>query len=45
MRLADIGQELVEQLAPEGAIVVGNSGWRFAAARLAIRRPELVRDS
>ncbi|HSS04736.1 MAG TPA: alpha/beta hydrolase [Solirubrobacterales bacterium] len=43
MRFADIAEELVEQLAPSGAIVVGNSVGGFAAARLAIRRPELVR--
>lgn len=43
MRFADIAEELVEQLAPDGAIVVGNSVGGFAAARLAIRRPELVR--
>lgn len=43
MRFADIAEELVEQLAPGGAIVVGNSVGGFAAARLAIRRPELVR--
>jgi pimeloyl-ACP methyl ester carboxylesterase len=43
MRFADIAEELVEQLAPNGALVVGNSVGGFAAARLAIRRPELVR--
>lgn len=43
MRFADIAEELVERLAPEGAIVVGNSVGGFAAARLAIRRPELVK--
>jgi len=43
MKFADIAEELVEQLAPDGAIVVGNSVGGFAAARLAIRRPELVR--
>jgi pimeloyl-ACP methyl ester carboxylesterase len=43
MRFADIAEELVEALAPEGAVVVGNSVGGFAAARLAIRRPELVR--
>jgi pimeloyl-ACP methyl ester carboxylesterase len=42
MRFADVVEELVEQLAPGGAIVVGNSVGGFAAARLAIRRPELV---
>ena len=34
---------LVEQLAPEGAVVVGNSVGGFSATRLAIRRPDLVR--
>lgn len=43
MRFADVAEELVERLAPEGAIVVGNSVGGFAAGRLAIRRPELVR--
>src|SRR4029077_2376290 len=43
MRFADIAEEFVEQLAPDGAIVVGNSVGGFATARLAIRRPELVR--
>jgi pimeloyl-ACP methyl ester carboxylesterase len=42
MRFADIAERLVEQLAPAGALVVGNSVGGFAAARLAIRRPELV---
>ena len=43
MHLADVAEQLVEQLAPDGAIVVGNSVGGFSAARLAIRRPELVR--
>jgi pimeloyl-ACP methyl ester carboxylesterase len=43
MRFADIAEQLVEQLAPTGAVVLGNSVGGFAAARLAIRRPELVR--
>jgi len=43
MRFADIAEELVEQLAPTGAVVVGNSVGGFAATRLAVRRPELVR--
>ncbi|HTZ87239.1 MAG TPA: alpha/beta hydrolase [Solirubrobacteraceae bacterium] len=43
MRFADVAQELVEQLAPGGAIVLGNSVGGFAAARMAIRRPELVK--
>lgn len=42
MRLADVAQEAVEALAPGGAIVLGNSVGGFAAARMAIRRPELV---
>ena len=40
---ADVAAELVERLAPDGAVVVGNSIGGFAAGRLAIRRPELVR--
>ncbi len=43
MRFADVAEQAVEQLAPQGAIVVGNSVGGFAAARLAIRRPDLVR--
>ncbi len=43
MRYADIAEQLVAALAPDGAVVVGNSVGGFAAARLAIRRPELVR--
>jgi pimeloyl-ACP methyl ester carboxylesterase len=43
MRFADVAEELVERLAPEGAVVVGNSVGGFAAARLAARRPELVK--
>lgn len=43
MCFADVTEELVERLAPEGAVLVGNSVGGFAAARLAIRRPELVR--
>src|SRR5580704_3545635 len=42
MHLADITEEAVAQLAPEGAVVLGNSVGGFSAARLAIRRPELV---
>jgi pimeloyl-ACP methyl ester carboxylesterase len=42
MRIADISEQAIEQLAPAGAIVLGNSVGGFAAARLAIRRPELV---
>jgi pimeloyl-ACP methyl ester carboxylesterase len=43
MRFADIVEELVAALAPDGAVVAGNSVGGFAAARLAIRRPELVK--
>ncbi len=43
MRFADIAEEVVEQLAPDGAVVLGNSVGGFAATRLAIRRPELVK--
>ena len=43
MRFADIAEELVAELAPGGAVVLGNSVGGFAAARLALRRPELVR--
>ena len=43
MRFADVTEQIVEQLAPQGAIVVGNSVGGFSAARLAIRRPELVK--
>lgn len=42
MTFADAAEALVEAVAPAGAIVVGNSVGGFAAARLAIRRPELV---
>src|SRR5271165_6062120 len=41
MRLADVAEQAVEQLAPAGAIVLGNSVGGFSAARVAIRRPEL----
>lgn len=40
---ADVAEDVVAQLAPEGAVVVGNSVGGFSAARLAIQRPELVR--
>lgn len=43
MRFADIAEEIVASRAPEGAVVVGNSVGGFAATRLAIRRPELVK--
>jgi pimeloyl-ACP methyl ester carboxylesterase len=42
MRIADVAEEAVAQLAPDGAIVLGNSVGGFAAGRMAIRRPELV---
>lgn len=42
MACADAAEELVATLAPRGAIVLGNSVGGFAAARLAVRRPELV---
>jgi pimeloyl-ACP methyl ester carboxylesterase len=42
MRLADVAEHVVERLAPGGAIVLGNSVGGFSAARMAIRRPELV---
>ncbi len=43
MAFADLAEQSVERLAPEGAALVGNSIGGFAAARLALRRPELVR--
>ncbi len=43
LTFAAIAEQAVEQLAPNGAILVGNSIGGFSAARLAIRRPELVR--
>ncbi len=43
MAFADAAEKFVERLAPEGAILLGNSVGGFAAARLAIRRPDLVR--
>ncbi|MGD1057781.1 MAG: alpha/beta hydrolase [Solirubrobacteraceae bacterium] len=43
MRIADVTEQAIAQLAPEGALVIGNSVGGFAAARLAIRRPELVK--
>src|SRR5438477_10772695 len=42
MAFADLAEELVAAVAPDGGLVVGNSVGGFAAARLAIRRPELV---
>jgi pimeloyl-ACP methyl ester carboxylesterase len=43
MRLARVAVESVQLLAPGGAIVMGNSVGGFAAARVAIERPDLVR--
>jgi pimeloyl-ACP methyl ester carboxylesterase len=40
---ADLTEEFVAAIAPGGAVVVGNSVGGFAAARLAIRRPDLVK--
>lgn len=43
MAFADAAEAAVAALAPGGAVVVGNSVGGFSAARLAVRRPELVR--
>jgi pimeloyl-ACP methyl ester carboxylesterase len=43
MAFADAAEALVEAVAPEGAVVLGNSVGGFSTARLALRRPELVR--
>jgi pimeloyl-ACP methyl ester carboxylesterase len=43
LRLAQIVEELLESLTPDGAVLVGNSVGGNVAARLAIRRPDLVR--
>jgi pimeloyl-ACP methyl ester carboxylesterase len=43
VRLADVAEQVVQRLAPGGAVVLGNSVGGFSAARMAIRRPELVR--
>jgi pimeloyl-ACP methyl ester carboxylesterase len=43
LALARAVEELLESLAPAGAVVVGNSVGGNVAARLAIRRPELVK--
>ena len=42
-RLAQIIEELLESLAPGGAVLAGNSVGGNVAVRLAIRRPDLVR--
>jgi pimeloyl-ACP methyl ester carboxylesterase len=39
---ADAVEATVARVAPEGAVVIGNSIGGFSAARLALRRPELV---
>jgi pimeloyl-ACP methyl ester carboxylesterase len=41
--LAGVAEEVLAELAPAGAVVLGNSVGGFAAASIAIRRPELVR--
>lgn len=43
LRLAQIVEELLESLTPDGAVLVGNSVGGNVAARLAIRRPDLVK--
>lgn len=43
MAFADIAEHVLERLAPDGAIVLGNSVGGFSAARAAVSRPELVR--
>jgi pimeloyl-ACP methyl ester carboxylesterase len=43
IHLANVAECAVELLAPDGAIVLGNSVGGFSAARLAIRRPELAK--
>ncbi|MGH3247160.1 MAG: alpha/beta fold hydrolase [Trebonia sp.] len=43
LRLAQIVEELLDSLAPAGAVLVGNSVGGNVAARLAIRRPGLVK--
>jgi pimeloyl-ACP methyl ester carboxylesterase len=43
MSFADVAEELVAHVAPDGAVLVGNSVGGFSAARMAIRRPDLVR--
>lgn len=40
--LADLVEEVLDQLAPDGAVLVGNSIGGNVAARLAVRRPALV---
>jgi pimeloyl-ACP methyl ester carboxylesterase len=43
LRLAQIIEKLLESLAPGGAVLAGNSVGGNVAARLAIRRPDLVK--
>ena len=43
LRLAQIVEELLDSLTPAGAVLVGNSVGGNVAARLAIRRPDLVK--
>jgi pimeloyl-ACP methyl ester carboxylesterase len=43
LRLAQIVEELLESLTPAGAVLAGNSIGGNVAARLAIRRPDLVK--
>ena len=43
MLLARIVEELLESLAPGGAVLAGDSVGGNVAARLAIRRPDLVK--
>jgi pimeloyl-ACP methyl ester carboxylesterase len=43
LRLAQIIEELLESLTPGGAVLAGNSIGGNVAARLAIRRPDLVK--
>jgi pimeloyl-ACP methyl ester carboxylesterase len=43
LRLAQITEELLESLTPGGAVLAGNSIGGNIAARLAIRRPDLVK--
>jgi pimeloyl-ACP methyl ester carboxylesterase len=43
LRLTQVIEELLEALAPGGAVLVGNSVGGNVAARLAIQRPELVK--
>jgi pimeloyl-ACP methyl ester carboxylesterase len=40
---ADVAEQFVERLVPEGAVIAGNSIGGFSSGRLAVRRPELVR--